>query len=97
MYSLRYGTPPVVHEVGGLADTVVDCREASLADGSANGFTFHEATVEAMLAALRRAVDAWCNRALWRRLQRAGMQAEHGWEAAARQYLALYQELTSRS
>src|SRR5690606_22994064 len=51
MYSLAYGTPPVVRATGGLADTVVDCDARSRAGGTANGFRFADATVAQLLAA----------------------------------------------
>ncbi|MCX7170486.1 MAG: glycogen synthase GlgA [Proteobacteria bacterium] len=50
MYSLRYGTPPIVRSTGGLADSVVDCVPAALATATANGFVFHAATPAALLA-----------------------------------------------
>ncbi len=90
MYSLRYGTPPLVRETGGLADTVVDCSEAALADGTANGFVFREATPAALLDAIRRAVTAWHDKALWHRLQRNGMVLDFGWPKAAAGYKAVY-------
>ncbi len=90
MYSLAYGTPPVVRATGGLADTVVDCTPRTLADGSANGFSFGPPTAEAMLAAIDRAIEAWRDHDTWRRLQRSGMAHDWGWGAAARQYVDLY-------
>ena len=56
LYALRYGSPPVVRRTGGLADTVVDATEATLADGTATGFAFDDETPEALLGAVRRAV-----------------------------------------
>ena len=56
MYSLKYGTVPVVRVTGGLADTIVDTTEETLAAGTANGFTFHEPTSHGLSAALKRAV-----------------------------------------
>ena len=90
MYSLRYGTPPLVRETGGLADTVVDCNEATLADGSANGFVFAEVTAQALLATLRRAAFAWQDKALWRTLQRNGMALDFSWSRAAAAYKNVY-------
>ena len=87
MYSLRYGTPPVVRATGGLADTVSD---------GVNGFVFREPTAEALLAALRRAVIAWRDKATWRRLQADGMSRDFGWTNPASQYAALYDKLASR-
>jgi starch synthase len=90
MYSLRYGTPPVVRRTGGLADTVIDATPQALADGSANGFVFDEASAVALHAALRRAMVTFEDRAAWRALQRAGMGADFSWSGAARRYLDAY-------
>ena len=90
MYSLAYGTPPVVRATGGLADTVVDCTPQSLADGSANGFSFGAATTPALLDAVDRALAAWRDPGLWRRLQRSGMTRDWSWRTAARHYAELY-------
>ncbi len=89
MYSLHYGTPPIVRATGGLADTVID--DSDHAHG--NGFVFSDATPEALLATVRRAVATWHNRKAWQALQKRGMQADFSWTAPARQYLALYQSL----
>jgi starch synthase len=94
MYSLRYGTPPLVHNTGGLADTVVDCDEATLANGTANGFVFDDATPEALLGTIRRAVAAWHDKALWHKLQRNGMVLDFSWSNAATAYRAIYAELS---
>jgi len=88
MYSLRYGTPPIVRATGGLTDTVIDAAEA---DG--NGFVFSETTPEALLAAIRRAAMLWRDTPRWRKLQRRGMQADFGWGPAAQRYIDLYQSL----
>ncbi len=87
MYSLRYGTPPVVRATGGLADTVVD---------GVNGFVFREPTAEALFAALRRTIAAWRDKAVWRKLQADGMSRDFGWTNPASQYAALYDKLASR-
>ncbi|MCG3168913.1 MAG: Glycogen synthase [Pseudomonadales bacterium] len=90
MYSLRYGTVPVVHAVGGLADTVVDATPEALADGSANGFHFLTDTPEALLAAARRALALHADPEAWRRLQLSGMRADLSWRRSARAYEQLY-------
>lgn len=91
MYSLRYGTPPVVRHTGGLADTVVDCNERTLADGSASGFVFAEPTPHELWLALERAAQTWRYNTLWRRLQQNGMRRDVSWERAADAYLTLYE------
>jgi len=95
MYSQRYGTPPIVRATGGLVDTVVDCSAATLADGSAGGFVFHEASAKALLAAVRRAADTWQERANWRTLQRNAMAKDFSWDASARRYAAIYARLAA--
>jgi len=96
MYSQRYGTPPIVRATGGLADTVVDCTAATLADGSASGFVFQEASAAALLATVERAARAWRDKASWRALQRNGMAKDFGWEASARRYAAIYARLAQK-
>ena len=96
MYSLRYGTPPLVRRTGGLADTVVDATPASLADGSANGFVFEEPTSQALLATVNRAIVLWRQRRQWRTLQRHGMRQDWSWTQPARVYDELYRRLLAR-
>ena len=91
MYSLRYGTPPVVYKTGGLADTVVDANEASLADGSATGFVFDTPDVAAFLDTIRRALELYRQPTRWRHVQQTGMRKIFDWNESAGQYLALYQ------
>lgn len=90
MYSLRYGTLPIVRATGGLLDTVVDLRPDTLAAHTANGFVFEAAASEALLVAIQRALEAWQNRALWRSMQRNAMGQDFSWRASAARYLALY-------
>jgi starch synthase len=82
MYSLRYGTVPIVRAVGGLADTVED---------GATGFVFAEYTAEALLQVLRRALAAFQNPRKWRALQLAGMKQDHSWDRSAREYVRIYE------
>lgn len=96
MYSQRYGTPPVVHATGGLVDSVVDCSPATLADGTATGFTFAAPSAIGLLDAVDRAVEAYRAPATWRALQRNGMARDFGWGGAAQQYAALYRSLVPR-
>ncbi|HEY9146993.1 MAG TPA: glycosyltransferase, partial [Thiobacillus sp.] len=90
MYSLRYGTPPIVFRTGGLADTVVNTNEATLADASATGFVFDTPDVASFLDAIRRALDLYRQPAPWRRLQQSGMRQSFDWSDSAGHYLALY-------
>lgn len=92
MYSLRYGTPPIVRATGGLADTVIDVREATLADKTANGFVLDGDTPHALWLAMARAADAWRDRKLWLRVQQNGMRRDFSWRHAADEYLSLYRD-----
>lgn len=97
MYSLRYGTPPVVFKTGGLADTVVDTNDATLADGSATGFVFEVPAATAFVAAIRRALALYRQPARWRSLQQNGMRQSFDWSRSAGHYLALYSSQSSES
>jgi starch synthase len=89
MYSLRYGTPPVVRATGGLADTVIDATD----EKHGNGFVFGPATAAALLEALQRAAEAWRDPKRWRKLQKQGMARDSSWADAAQHYVELYQRL----
>jgi starch synthase len=91
LYALRYGALPLVRRTGGLADTVVDANAATLADGSATGFAFDAETPESLLAAIGRATALYADRATWQRMIARAMTRDFSWEAAARDYVALYQ------
>lgn len=93
MYSLRYGTPPVVRSTGGLADTVVDATPETIAAGTANGFTFATPDAAALCEALGRAIHAWRDKALWNAIQRAGMSRDFSWDRSAAGYLSLFTSL----
>ncbi|MDP2678890.1 MAG: glycogen synthase GlgA [Rhodoferax sp.] len=93
MYGLKYGSLPLVHRVGGLADTVVDCALENLADGTANGFVFHDFTPEALDLAMRRALALYARKSEWHSVRQRAMQQSLGWDTAAAQYVALYRHL----
>ena len=93
MYALAYGSLPLVHRVGGLADTVVDAALENLADGTATGFVFDRFDAAAYDAALRRAFALHARRLEWRRVQRTAMRQRFDWSAAAARYVALYRSL----
>ncbi len=83
MYSLRYGTVPIVRATGGLEDTVDELT----------GFKFTEYTPEALLEAIREALAAWSDRPGWLERMRRGMAKDFSWDAAAVQYQSLYRSL----
>ena len=88
MYSMRYGTVPVVHGVGGLADTVIDYSSRSK---RSTGFVFAGYTSLALLEALGRAFAAYAAPAQWQALQAAGMQQDFSWDRSAREYVKIYE------
>jgi starch synthase len=90
MYSQRYGTLPIVRHTGGLADTVVDSLPETLADGSASGLVFNEASPGALLETIKRGLLLYQNPKLWKGIQRAAMGKDFSWRNSAQQYLALY-------
>jgi starch synthase len=97
LYSLKYGTVPVVHATGGLADTITNLTDQTLAAGRANGFSFDQYTVAALAATLERAWQSYANRELWQRLIRTGMQQDWSWTKSAEQYGRLYQNTLARA
>jgi starch synthase len=87
MYSLRYGSVPVVRETGGLADTVAD-YDPETDEGT--GFVFREYDAAAMMRTIRRAVETYGDAAVWSRIMERGMAADFGWAVSAERYEALY-------
>ena len=87
MYSLRYGTVPIVHAVGGLDDTV---QPYTARASGANGFKFREPTPDALVRTMRQAVRVYHETPAWRSLMEEGMAADHSWETSAREYVKVY-------
>jgi len=85
MFSLRYGTVPVVRATGGLNDTIEE----------STGFKFTEYSGPALMAALRAAGEAFSNRTEWEAMMRRGMQQDFSWGRSAAAYSALYRQLTA--
>lgn len=92
MYSLRYGTPPLAHRTGGLADTIVDASPENLSAGIANGFLFDEPSETALSACLDRLLALW-DTPDWENLIRVGTQASFGWNRSAEEYSKLYKSI----
>jgi starch synthase len=94
MYSMRYGTVPVVHAVGGLADTV---RDYAPRRTKPTGFVFHDYSPEGLREALARALALFTDARKWRALQLAGMQQDFSWDRSAQEYVKIYDRaLTKR-
>lgn len=95
MYSLRYGTVPIVRRTGGLADTVTDTTPQTLKDHTATGFVFDEASPQALFGAIERALALFSRPRQWRALMQQGMARDFNWRQSAQAYLALYQQALS--
>jgi starch synthase len=93
MYSLKYGTIPIVRATGGLADTIVDYNSDP---DYANGFSFKEYTSEALLDAVRRAVELFKNTPDWKVLMERGMNSDFSWKTSAKKYEKLYQKAINK-
>ncbi|MDR2876872.1 MAG: glycogen synthase GlgA [Chromatiales bacterium] len=92
IYSLRYGTVPVVHRTGGLVNTVVDATPEALRAGVATGFVFNEPSPAALASALTRALASYASPRMWKLLTFQGMQQDFSWRRSAQQYLSLYRQ-----
>ncbi|MBI3788521.1 MAG: glycosyltransferase, partial [Ignavibacteriales bacterium] len=89
MYSMRYGTIPVVRATGGLDDTVEDYADG----GKGTGFKFEKYDAKEMLKAIHRALKIYQQPEEWKKLMRNGMQRDFSWEHSAKKYVNLYKEL----
>jgi len=87
LISMRYGSVPIVRSVGGLADTVKDYDPTT---GQGNGFAFSDYNEEALLTAVKRAVETYRIKDTWRILMERGMRADFSWQASAKKYVELY-------
>jgi starch synthase len=87
MYSLRYGTVPIVRATGGLEDTVADYDPGTL---RGTGFKFREYAPGALVGAVRRALEVYRNPQSWKQMQQAGMARDCSWDASAREYVKVY-------
>ena len=92
MYSLKYGTVPIVRGVGGLDDTITNFDRST---SRGNGFKFFAYSGERLIEKYYEALFNYYDRESWARLQRNGMRADHSWERAAHDYLAAYQRIVA--
>ena len=92
MYSMRYGTVPVVRATGGLDDTV---ENYDVTTNKGNGFKFGAYSAPAMLEKIREAIYFYTQPDIWVKIQRNGMTTDNSWSAAANKYLDLYREIAS--
>lgn len=97
MYSLKYGTVPLVRATGGLADTITDCTEATLNDGTANGFSFTEYSAGELVEMVKRAVEIYTDKPeVWKKLVSTGMAQDFSWDRSAREYVKLYEKAVAK-
>ena len=90
MYSLRYGTVPIVRAVGGLVDTV---RPHNPKNGQGNGFLFADYDPGVLWRTLEAALAAFASKKVWTRLQKNGMRADFSWDRSAAEYVKIYTRL----
>jgi len=93
MYSLRYGTAPIVRATGGLADTVTPFQPDT---GRGTGFVFSAYSSQALLEQIDLATYLYPDRRIWTRLMRNGMRQDFSWQQSARRYVELYQKIMAR-
>ncbi|MEQ9406072.1 MAG: glycogen synthase GlgA [Fuerstiella sp.] len=96
MYSLRYGTLPIVRKVGGLADSVVNATPETLRDETATGFVFEEYSSTALAETIERAVDVYRQPIVWQQLMRSGMSLDWSWRTSALRYADVYRRAQER-
>ncbi len=90
IYSLRYGTVPVVRRTGGLADTIVDTTPETLEDKTATGFCFDKAEASALWSSVERALEHYRKPEYWAQIVDTGMRQDFSWKRSAQQYVELY-------
>jgi len=95
LYSLRYGTVPIVRRVGGLTDSVVDATEKNLRSGLATGIVFDQANPAALALAVERALMLYRKPPIWKKLALSGMRQDFSWRHSAGEYLQLYRRVMS--
>ncbi|MCF6159372.1 MAG: glycogen synthase GlgA [wastewater metagenome] len=92
LYSLRYGTVPVVRATGGLADTIVDVRSEPISYGRANGFSFKRYNSDMLFATIVRVLDFFKNKVQWIEIMKNGMKQDWSLERSAGEYVMLYKK-----
>ena len=92
LYGLAYGTPPIVSNTGGLADSVCDTNELSLKNSSATGFVVKNVTSASLLITIQQAIATWQDKKTWRKIQKNGMSRDISWVSSAKPYFNLYQK-----
>ncbi|MDR2757271.1 MAG: glycogen synthase GlgA [Planctomycetaceae bacterium] len=98
MYSQLYGTVPLVHDTGGLADTVVNLSDETLLNGTATGFSFYSDSMHDLNTTLWRTLSVyWNEKDVWKRLIHNGMRQNWSWQKSAEQYVRFYEKLRTKN
>jgi starch synthase len=94
IYSLKYGTVPIVRKTGGLADTIQDWDELSYQGfDSGDGFSFYDYSGYALYSSVKRGVDTFPHKDTWKKIQQNGMHKDFSWDNSAKKYVQLYEKL----
>lgn len=93
LISFKYGTIPIVRKTGGLADTVHDFDTKT---GEGEGFVFEAYTAQALFNAVKRAIDTFHKKAVWKPLQEKVMGLDYSWDASAKKYVSLYMKALAK-
>ncbi len=93
LYGLRYGTPSVVTNTGGLADSICNTTLESVVNHTATGFVMENVTKLSLFVTIKQALMVWQDKAIWKRIQNNGMQQDLSWEHSANAYISLYQAM----
>ncbi len=97
IYSLKYGTVPVVRRTGGLADTVVDWDESRHHGSfSGNGFSFYDYTPQALVSSVERALNCYHQKNIWNQIVHNGMIQNYSWKQSAKQYEKMYEHAIAK-
>lgn len=94
LYSLRYGTIPIVRKTGGLADTVIAYRPSTVLAGHATGFQFEGVSADSLLATILLALKVYTDQEEWKAVQQAGMGVDASWKCSAERYVGVYRKLS---
>lgn len=98
LYSMKYGTVPIVRKTGGLADSVLDATPDAIAQGTGTGFVFEKYDAATLLLTIKRAVEIYTkHKKTWKKLQENGMVQDYSWTASAKRYEGLYKRMTGES
>jgi starch synthase len=93
LYGLRYGTPPVVSNTGGLADSICHTNAETILNNTATGFVIENVNKMSLLVTIKQALSIWKDKKTWVKIQKNGMKKDVGWKHSADAYVALYEKL----